>query len=219
MELSNYLGKMVSTKASDLFLSVGAPAQLKIEGKMVAADKDKLTSSRVYELIYSILNDDQARIFEATSELNIALRISGVGRFRVNVFRQMGQLALVARHILSEVPSIEALGLPMLLNELIMEARGLILMVGGTGTGKSTTLASMIDYRNSNKTGHILSIEDPVEFVHEHKKSLVNQREVGLDTESYTIALKNAMREAPDVIMIGEIRDMGTSPWFSWKNI
>jgi twitching motility protein PilU len=210
LEFSSLLEKMVVSGASDLFLSVNAPAYFKIEGKTKAFSHERLSSTQVHNLVYSILNDNQTRIFESTSELNMALRIANLGRFRVNVFRQMGEIALVARHIKAEIPSIKALGLPSLLEGLILEQRGLILLVGGTGTGKSTTLASMIDYRNSNNSGHILTIEDPVEFVHEHKKSLVNQREVGLDTESYEVALKNAMREAPDVIMIGEIRDMET---------
>ena len=186
------------------------PPQLKVEGVLTPVGDKPLTSTDVHQLVYSTLSDQQAKTFEATSELNMALRVQGTGRFRINVFRQMGEIALVARYINAEVPSIESLGLPSLLKDLVMEPRGLILLVGGTGTGKSTTLASMIDYRNSHTTGHILSIEDPVEFVHPHKKSLVNQREVGLDTESYAVALKNAMREAPDVILIGEIRDAET---------
>jgi twitching motility protein PilU len=210
MEFSDLLEQVIEQGASDLFLSVGAPPQIKVEGILVPLGSEALSSSRVYELVYSILSDAQTRTFEATSELNMALRIKGIGRFRVNVFRQMSEVALVARYINSNVPSIADLGLPAQLQDLVMEPRGLILLVGGTGTGKSTTLASMIDYRNSNKTGHILSIEDPVEFVHAHKMSLVNQREVGLDTESYAVALKNAMREAPDVILIGEIRDAET---------
>ncbi|PCJ36659.1 MAG: hypothetical protein COA99_13160 [Moraxellaceae bacterium] len=210
MEFSELLETMVKRAASDLFLSVDAAPQLRIEGVMREVGKERLSSHQVHDLVYSVLSDDQICTFETSSELNIALRIKGLGRFRVNVFRQMGEVALVARHIQGNVPSIEALGLPALLKDLIMAPRGLVLLVGGTGTGKSTTLASMIDYRNSNENGHILCIEDPVEFVHEHKMSLVNQREVGLDTDSYAVALKNAMREAPDVIMIGEIRDAET---------
>ncbi|PCJ93544.1 MAG: hypothetical protein COA46_00390 [Porticoccaceae bacterium] len=210
MDFYQLLNRMVSAGASDLFLSVDAPAYIKVEGELTAISPDPLSSSQVHELVYAMLSDEQMRLFEETSELNIALRVQTVGRFRINVFRQMGSIALVARHIQSQIPSLESLGLPVILKELIMVPRGLVLLVGGTGTGKSTTLASMIDYRNSHKTGHILTIEDPVEFVHEHKKSLVNQREVGLDTDSYSIALKNAMREAPDVILIGEIRDQET---------
>lgn len=210
MEFSEYLVKMIDTNASDLFISVGAPPQIKIEGNMQPIGNTSLSSSQVRDLVYSMLTDEQTKEFESTSELNMALHIKDMGRFRFNVFRQMGEVALVARHIKSDIPSIDVLGLPSILNDLILEPRGLILLVGGTGTGKSTTLASMIDFRNRNKTGHILSIEDPVEFVHENKKSLINQREVGIDTKSYSVALSNAMREAPDVIMIGEIRDMET---------
>lgn len=210
MEFTQLLQQMVSDGASDLFLSVDAPVYIKVEGDLRPITKNKLTSGDIHKLVYSIITDEQQENFEASSELNMALRMPSVGRFRINIFRQMGCIALVARHILADIPSIEKLGLPAQLKDLIMEPRGLILLVGGTGTGKSTTLASMIDYRNQQKTGHILSIEDPVEFVHEHKKSLVNQREIGTDTESYAIALKNAMREAPDVILIGEIRDSET---------
>lgn len=210
MGFSDLLEKMLANNASDLFLSVGAPVCLKIEGEVVPVSDGRLSSSQVNALVFSVLDDEQIVTFETCSELNAALRVEGIGRFRLNVFRQMGEIALVARHIKHELPSIDELGLPSLLHELIMEPRGLILLVGGTCTGKSTTLAAMIDYRNTHKTGHILTIEDPVEFVHEHKKSLVNQREIGLDTESYAVALKNAMREAPDVIVIGEIRDSET---------
>ena len=164
----------------------------------------------VRKLAYSIMNDDQVKEYEATMEGNLAISISGLGRFRVNVFRQRGDVAMVIRYIKGKIPSIEDLNLPQKLKELIMEPRGLVLVVGSTGSGKSTTLASMIDYRNDNQTGHILTIEDPVEFLHTHKKSVVDQREVGLDTLSYEVALKNAMREAPDVILIGEIRDQQT---------
>jgi twitching motility protein PilU len=164
----------------------------------------------VRKLAYSIMNDDQVKEYEATMEGNLAISISGLGRFRVNVFRQRGDVAMVIRYIKGKIPSIEDLNLPQKLKDLIMEPRGLVLVVGSTGSGKSTTLASMIDYRNDNQTGHILTIEDPVEFLHTHKKSVVDQREVGLDTLSYEVALKNAMREAPDVILIGEIRDQQT---------
>ncbi len=164
----------------------------------------------VRKLAYSIMSDDQVSEFEGTMEGNLAISIQGLGRFRVNVFRQRGDVAMVIRYIKGQVPSIEELKLPQTLKELIMESRGLILVVGSTGSGKSTTLASMLDHRNQNRTGHILTIEDPVEFLHTHKKSVVDQREVGLDTLSYEVALKNAMREAPDVILIGEIRDRAT---------
>ncbi|PIE42732.1 MAG: type IV pili twitching motility protein PilT [Gammaproteobacteria bacterium] len=210
MELRSLLESMVEYDATDLFISAAAPPYMQIEGDFRAVAKDKLTSLQVRALIYSILTKDQIQEFELTNELNVSFRIENTGRFRVNVFRQMGEVALVARHIRARIPTLDELNLPSELKTLSLHDRGLILVVGGTGTGKSTTLASMIDYRNTNKTGHILTIEEPVEFVHEHKKSLVNQREVGVDTESYEIALENAMREAPNVIMIGEIRDTST---------
>lgn len=209
-ELTALLEQMVAQGASDLFLSVSAPALIKVQGKFVALEGGKLDGQQVHALCYSVLNDEQRRTYEATRELNMSLQVKHLGRFRLNLFRQKGEIALVARHINGFIPSLRDLDLPDILENLIMEDRGLILLVGGTGTGKSTTLASMIDYRNSRRGGHILTIEDPVEFIHEHKRSLVNQREVGLDTDSYAIALKNAMREAPDVIMIGEVRDMET---------
>jgi len=210
-ELASLLAELAHRNGSDLFLSAGAPPILKVDGRMApAAESGPLSAQEVHQLCYSVMNDDQRRVYEQTMELNMGLRIKDLGRFRINVFRQQEEPALVARHIRSEIPSIEDLNLPPLLKELIMAERGLILLVGGTGTGKSTTLASMIDYRNTNRSGHILTVEDPVEFLHPHKQSLVNQRDVGLDTASYEVALKNAMREAPDVIMIGEIRDVDT---------
>jgi twitching motility protein PilU len=210
MELTPYLLKMVEQGASDLFISAGAPAMIKIDGESVALNRSPLNEQQAHELVYSILDDDQTKTFEATFELNMGLNLSDSVRFRINAYRQRGAPALVARHIKSRIPSIEELQLPGKLQELIMEERGLVLIVGGTGTGKSTTLASMIDYRAKNKHGHILTIEDPIEFMHHHSKSLVNQREVGIDTLSYENALRNALRESPDVIMIGEIRDQHT---------
>jgi twitching motility protein PilU len=210
MDLTTLLIKVIELKGSDLFISAGAPPQIKVEGEMVAVGKIPLDSQQTHQLAYSIMNDEQMKTFERDLELNIALNLQNAGRFRVNVFSQRGEIALVARYIKSDIPSISKLGLPKKLQELIMEERGLLLVVGGTGTGKSTTLASMIDYRARTRSGHILTIEDPVEFIHSHSKGLVNQREVGLDTHSYANALKNAMREAPDVILIGEIRDRET---------
>ncbi len=211
VDFAPLLAELVAAEGSDLYLSVGAPPFIKIEGRMRAVDgHPPLTSQDAHQLCYAMMSDEQRKAFESTSELNMALRLKDVGRFRINVFRAQAEPALVARHIKSEIPSLEALNLPDRLSELIMEERGLILLVGGTGTGKSTTLAAMLDFRNTHRAGHILTIEDPVEFVHAHKQSLVNQRDVGLDTDSYEIALKNAMREAPDVIMIGEIRDENT---------
>jgi len=210
MEIEAYLRAMVKHDASDLYLSAGTPAGIKIEGETQRIGKEKLSAQAVRQMAYSLLNDKQISEFESEMELNLAIALEGVGRFRVNLFRQRGSVAVVVRYIKSAIPSIESLNLPPILKDLIMEPRGLILVVGSTGSGKSTTLASMIDYRNQNKTGHILTIEEPIEFIHQHKKSIVDQRELGLDTLSYHNALKNAMREAPDVILIGEIRDRET---------
>lgn len=210
MDITTYLKLMVEKNASDLFFSVGTPVNIKIEGDTKHIGESPLTSADVRKLAYSIMSDDQVAEYEGSLELNMAFSAADLGRFRVNVYRQRGETAMVIRYIKSDIPSIESLGLPPILKDLIMEKHGLILVVGATGSGKSTTLASMINYRNENKTGHILIIEDPIEFIHEHKKSVVDQREVGLDTHSYTEALKNALREAPDVIVIGEIRDRET---------
>ena len=210
MEISPFLKLMVEKGASDLFFSVGAPANIKIQGLTSPIGKEDIKSQQMSELVYSIMNDKQQKEFEANMELNMAFSLSDVGRFRINIFRQRGELAMVVRYIKGIIPSIEELNLPAILQTLIMELRGLILVVGATGSGKSTALASMIDYRNINHRGHILTIEDPIEFIHKHKKSVVDQREVGLDTLSYENALKNAMREAPDAILIGEIRERTT---------
>lgn len=210
MDITNYLKLMVDHDASDLFFSVGAHANIKIEGHTRSVGKETLSSKDLRTLAYSIMSDDQVVAFEENLELNMAISMEGLGRFRVNIYRQRGDIAMVIRYIRNRIPSIESLGLPPILEKLIMEKQGLILVVGSTGSGKSTTLASMINYRNENRHGHILTIEDPIEFVHEHKKSVVDQREVGLDTRSYAEALKNALREAPDVIVVGEIRDRET---------
>ncbi|MET0104045.1 MAG: PilT/PilU family type 4a pilus ATPase [Sedimenticola sp.] len=210
MELIPYLKLMVQKNGSDLFFSTGAPPNLKAEGRTTPIGETPMGTGAVRTLAYSIMSDDQVSEFERTMECNLAISISGLGRFRVNVFRQRGDVAMVIRYIKGKIPQIEELNLPTSLKDLIMMPRGLILVVGSTGSGKSTTLASMIDHRNEHATGHILTIEDPVEFLHTHKKSVVDQREVGLDTLSYEVALKNAMREAPDVILIGEIRDRQT---------
>jgi len=210
VEIETLLHAMVKHNASDLFLSAGAPPGIKIEGKTRQLGETRLEAHQVRELAYSMLNDKQIAEFESELELNLAIALKTLGRFRVNLFRQRGSVAVVIRYIKATIPSLEELNLPPILKKLIMEPRGLVLVVGATGSGKSTTLASMIDYRNQRATGHILTIEEPIEFLHQHKKSIVDQRELGLDTLSYSNALKNAMREAPDVILIGEIRDSET---------
>jgi len=210
MDISSFLKLMVDKGASDLFFSVGAPVQMKVEGLTAPVSKSVLKSHQMHEMAYSLMNDKQQSEFDETLEMNLGISLNDLGRFRVNVFRQRGETAMVVRYIKGEIPTIEDLHLPTKLQDIIMEMRGLVLVVGATGSGKSTSLASMIDYRNERHSGHILTIEDPIEFLHRHKKSVVDQREVGLDTLSYENALKNAMREAPDVILIGEIRDRDT---------
>lgn len=210
MDIRPFLKLLATRGASDIFFSANSPPCIKVEGTTTHLDNTRLNSEQVKRLAYSLLTAAQIREFEETLEMDVGISIKESGRFRINIFRQRGEIALVARHIRSEIASIQQLNLPETLNSLIMAKRGLVLVVGSTGSGKSTTLAAMIDHRNRNKTGHILTIEDPVEVIHEHKQSMVNQREVGIDTLSYSSALKRAMREAPDVIMIGEIRDRET---------
>ena len=210
MKLADFLVEMVQKQASDLFISVDAPPMVNVEGAMTALNDQPIDEAAAHTLIRSILDENQLRDYEKDLELNIAPQAPDAGRFRVNLFYQRGAPAAVCRYIRDEILSVGELGLPEKLNEIIMGQRGLVLVVGGTGTGKSTTLAAMIDYRAKNEGGHILTIEDPFEFVHGHSKALVNQREVGIDTHSYENALKNALREAPDVIMIGEVRDQDT---------
>lgn len=207
MDITPFFKLMVDKGASDLFFSVGAPPNIKVEGITAPIGQSPIKSHQMSEIILSILNDDQQKEFEATMELNMAFSLTGVGRFRINIFRQRGEVAMVVRYIKGEIPSIKDLKLPLILESVVLELRGLVLVVGSTGSGKSTTLAAMIDYRNEHHRGHILTIEDPIEYLYKHKKSIVDQREIGIDTLSYDNALKNAMREAPDVILIGEIRD------------
>lgn len=207
MEITPFFKLMVEKEASDIFLSVGAPPSIKIQGQITAIYPEALTSADLSDIAHSIMNNKQKKEFEDKMELNLALPIAGLGRFRVNFFKQRGEMALVMRYIKGDVPTFEELNLPPILQSIIMEIRGLVLVVGSTGSGKSTTLASMIDYRNEHDNCHILTIEDPIEYLYKHKKSIVDQREVGIDTHSYENALINAMREAPDVILIGEIRD------------
>lgn len=210
MEMSKLLAVMAEKEASDLFFSTGAPINIKIEGNTMPLTADPLPPGLTKKLAASITNEEQQKSFSETMELNFSLSVENVGRFRVNLYRQRGEVSMVIRYIKTRIPSIADLHLPPILQKLVMEPRGLILLVGATGSGKSTTLASMIDYRNEQKSGHILTIEEPIEFLHQHKKSVIDQREVGIDTLSYANALKNAMRESPDVILIGEIRDRET---------
>ncbi|MGD8558469.1 MAG: PilT/PilU family type 4a pilus ATPase [Gammaproteobacteria bacterium] len=209
-DFNKYLNLMVEKNASDMFFSSGAPVNIKIEGKTIPVGQYVLEPGVAKKIAYSLMNPEQIKSFETNMEMNLALSKPNVGRFRINIFRQRGELAMVVRYIKSSIPSISELHLPATLQQLIMEPRGLVLIVGATGSGKTTTLASMIDHRNQKTTGHILTIEDPMEYIHKNRKSIVDQREVGIDTLSYSNALKNAMREAPDVILIGEIRDRET---------
>jgi twitching motility protein PilU len=201
---------MVRHGASDLFLSSGAPASLKVQGVVQRLGQMALNGSQVQQLAYSVMRESQIRDFEATWECDLAIALEGLGRFRVNVFRQRGEVAVVVRHVNAKIPSLEALKLPPVLSRLAMLKRGLVLVVGAAGSGKSTTLAAMLNHRNLHAPGHILTVEDPMEFEHSHGMSIMDQREVGLDTRSFDEALRHAMREAPDVIMIGEIRDRDT---------
>jgi len=210
MDIRSYLRTMVEKDASDLYLSSGAPVSAKIDGTLQALEDGALTPDQVKGVAWSIMNDEQITEFEHKPEMNLAISEEGIGRFRINIFRQRNSVSMVIRNIKTDIPDWQLLGLPGILTDVIMEKRGLVLFVGATGSGKSTSLASLIDYRNSNSAGHIITIEDPVEFVHSHKKSIVNQREVGVDTDSYEDALKNTLRQAPDVILIGEIRDQET---------
>ncbi len=210
MDLTQFFRLMAEKRASDLFFSAGAPVYIKIEGEIRPVNQQIFDAALVKKVAYALMTEEQIKTFESSLEMNLGVSVPNCGRFRVNVFRQRGSVAMVIRYISDQVPSIEALGLPPVLNELVMHKRGLILVVGATGSGKSTTLAAMIDHRNAHSTSHILAIEDPIEFVHKHKRSIVNQREVGIDTSSYANALVNALREAPDVLLIGEIRDQET---------
>jgi twitching motility protein PilU len=210
MDFKAYLRTMVEQDASDLYLSSGAPASAKIDGTLQPLEDKILNSEQIRDTAYSVMDSEQIAAFEHKPEMNLAISEEGIGRFRVNIFRQRNSISLVIRNIKTDIPDWKLLGLPAILTDVIMEKRGLVLFVGATGSGKSTSLASLIDYRNSNSAGHIITIEDPVEFVHSHKQSIVNQREVGVDTDSYEDALKNTLRQAPDVILIGEIRDRET---------
>ena len=210
MIVDPYLKLMAEKNASDLFFTSGAFASMKINGVTQRISKTALQPGMTKKIAYEIMSEQQISEFEETREMNLGISVAGTGRYRVNVYYQRGEVSIVIRYIKSEIPSIEKLGLPQVLRNLVMRKNGLILVVGSTGSGKSTTLASMIEHRNAEQSGHILTIEDPIEYTFAHKKSIIGQREVGLDTLSYDNALREAMREAPDVIMIGEVRDRNT---------
>ena len=207
LDITKLLSVMVEHDASDLYLTVDSPPMYRINGTVRPAGNRCLQTADTEMLANSIMSDRQQREFMESNEMNLALYYSALGRFRVNVFRQRGSLGLVIRQIKTNILTLDDLEMPQVLKDVAMTKRGLVLFVGATGSGKSTSLAAMIDYRNSNSAGHIVTIEDPIEFVHNHKKSIISQREIGMDTESYNIALKNALRQAPDVVLIGEVRD------------
>jgi twitching motility protein PilU len=204
------LRAMVAKKASDLFITAGFPPALKIDGRVTPVSNQTLTPQHTMELARSVMNDKQAEEFEATKECNFAVSPAGIGRFRVNAFVQQARVGMVFRTITTDIPKFDDLGLPIVLKDVVMSKRGIVLFVGGTGSGKSTSMAALIGYRNENSHGHIVTIEDPVEYVHDHKNCVITQREVGVDTDSWHAALKNTLRQAPDVILIGEIRDRET---------
>lgn len=208
--IDNYLNILAKKDGSDLYLSAGAPPCAKFQGQLKPLSQTPYKSGEIDAIAQALMDDAQRSVFEEELEMNLAVSIAGVGRFRINIFKQRNEVSIVARNINTEIPKFENLGLPEVLKEVIMTKRGLVLFVGGTGSGKSTSLAALIDHRNSNSGGHIITIEDPVEYVHRHKKSIINQREVGVDTRSFRNALKNTLRQAPDVILIGEIRDRET---------
>lgn len=210
MTFRDYLTILARKDGSDLYLTKDAPPAAKFQGTLRAIDKLPMTQERLKDIAYRLMDEEQQAQFEQKPEMNLALAEEGVGRFRVNIFKQRNAIAMVIRNIKVDIPDADKLGLPQVLKKTIMEKRGLILFVGGTGSGKSTSLAALIDYRNRHSSGHIITIEDPIEYVHPHKKCLVNQREVGVDTDSYEDALKNTLRQAPDVILIGEIRSRET---------
>ena len=210
MILDKLFQLMAEKQASDIFISAGVPIHIKIQGNSVPVNQQIMDPAMIEKIAFEMMSPDQQRTFEATMEMNLSFGVPNVGNFRINMFRQRASISIVVRYILGNIPPLESLMLPSTLGELIMEKRGLILIVGATGSGKSTTIASMLDHRNANRSGHILTIEDPIEFLFRHKKSIVNQRELGMDTLGWEPALKNAMRQAPDCILIGEIRDKET---------
>lgn len=208
--MQDLLKLMVSKKGSDLFITAGFPPAIKIDGKIIPQSNQVLSQQHTQEIARAVMNDKQSAEFESTKECNFAISPSGIGRFRVNAFVQQGRIGLVARTIAQKIPTLDELGLPPILREVAMAKRGLVIFVGGTGTGKTTSLAALVDYRNEHSYGHIITLEDPIEYVHAHKNCVVTQREVGLDTDSWEAGLKNTLRQAPDVILMGEIRDRET---------
>lgn len=210
MEFEQMLQQLASNDGSDLYLATGAPPSAKYQGVLTPLIDTCFHPGEVGKIALAMMDSEQKAEFEQTLEMNLAISIAGVGRFRVNIFKQRNEVSIVARNIKVEIPKFSDLRLPEVLKEVIMTKRGLVLFIGGTGSGKSTSLAALIDHRNENSSGHIITIEDPIEFVHKHKKSIINQREVGVDTRSFHAALKNTLRQAPDVILIGEIRDRET---------
>lgn len=210
MKFTDFLKTMAERKGSDLFITTGMAPSMKVDGQLEALVDQKLSADQARELVLGIMNQEQREEFRAKKECNFAISAAGIGRFRVSAFYQRNQAGMVLRRIEFDIPQLDVLNLPEIIKDLAMTKRGLILFVGATGTGKSTSLASMIQYRNENSRGHIISIEDPIEFIHQHKQCIVTQREVGIDTESFEVALKNTLRQAPDVIMIGEVRNRET---------
>ncbi len=206
IDFTSFLKLMAHKKASDLFITAGVPPSIKVQGKVSAITQSPLTPQQSREMVLNVMSPSQREEFEKTHECNFAIGAAGVGRFRISCFYQRNQVGMVLRRIETKIPTIEELNLPVILKSLAMTKRGIIICVGATGTGKSTTLAAMIGYRNLNSTGHIITIEDPIEFVHKHEGCIITQREVGIDTDSWENALKNTLRQAPDVIMIGEVR-------------
>jgi len=208
--IHDLLRAMIAKKASDLFITAGFPPAFKLDGRMTPVSNQSLTPQHTQELARALMNDKQAQEFEGSSECNFAVNPPGIGRFRVNAFVQQARVGLVLRTITTAIPGMDELNLPSVLKDVVMTKRGLVIVVGATGSGKSTSLAAMLGYRNENSYGHIVTIEDPIEYVHDHKNCLITQREVGVDTASWEAALKNTLRQAPDVILIGEIRDRET---------
>lgn len=210
MIFKSYLKALVQNDGSDLYLTADAPPVAKFQGTLRPLDKKRMTQAELKEIAYGLMDTEQQQQFEKKPEMNLAISEEGIGRFRINIFQQRNTIAMVIRNIKVEIPNADELGLPSQLKKVIMEKRGLVLFVGGTGSGKSTSLAALIDHRNRNSSGHIITIEDPIEYIHPHRKCIVSQREVGVDTDSYQDALENTLRQAPDVILIGEIRTRET---------